>query len=313
MTDLILHHYDFSNYSEKVRVVLGLKGLAWHSVETPATLPKPDYLPLTAGYRRAPALQVGADVYCDTVRIIEELERRFPEPSLYPGAAPEAQRAFIAGLERWADVILTRHSINYAACTYVDAPRFTTQFLDDRAELLGKPEPGRERRRAAAPKNLEQLRPMLAWIEDIFRDGRRYACGDAMSLADCVLYHPLWIMDQLAGERVPVLSERLRDWMDHIAERGHGSPEPMKAPEALAVAVAAEPLPALPSEVLENDPALGEMVSITPNDYGRLNPAVGTLLSIDAHRLAIQHRNDRVGLVTTHFPRVGYRVRRGSV
>ena len=35
----ILHHYDFSNYSEKVRLVLGLKGLSWRSVDIPPVLP----------------------------------------------------------------------------------------------------------------------------------------------------------------------------------------------------------------------------------------------------------------------------------
>ena len=33
MTDIILHHYDTSPYSEKVRLGFGLKGLAWASVE----------------------------------------------------------------------------------------------------------------------------------------------------------------------------------------------------------------------------------------------------------------------------------------
>jgi hypothetical protein len=32
MTDIILHHYETSPYSEKVRLGLGLKGLAWGSV-----------------------------------------------------------------------------------------------------------------------------------------------------------------------------------------------------------------------------------------------------------------------------------------
>ena len=34
MTDIILHHYETSPYSEKVRLGLGLKGLAWGSVES---------------------------------------------------------------------------------------------------------------------------------------------------------------------------------------------------------------------------------------------------------------------------------------
>ncbi len=79
--ELILHHYDFSCFSEKVRLVLGMKGLRWRSVSIPSILPKPDYVPLTGGYRRAPALQIGADIFCDSVRIVEELEERFPEPS----------------------------------------------------------------------------------------------------------------------------------------------------------------------------------------------------------------------------------------
>jgi glutathione S-transferase len=86
---LILHHYDFSCYAEQVRLVLGPKGLPWRSVDIPPVLPKPDYLPLTGGYRRAPALQIGADVCRDSRRIIEELERRVPEPSLYPGSNGE--------------------------------------------------------------------------------------------------------------------------------------------------------------------------------------------------------------------------------
>jgi len=42
MTDIILHHYETSPYAEKVRLGLGLKGLAWASVEIPVIMPKPD-------------------------------------------------------------------------------------------------------------------------------------------------------------------------------------------------------------------------------------------------------------------------------
>ncbi len=97
--------------------------------------------------------------------------------------------------------------------------------------------------------------------------------------------------------------------MDLIAAHGHGHPTPMTALAALAVAAAATPEPPLPSETLEDDPALGETVSITPIDYGRDNPSLGTLVSIDAQRMALQHQNERTGLVTVHFPRFGYTVR----
>ena len=57
--DLILHHYDFSNYAEKARLALGYKGFLWHSVIIPPTATKPYLTPLTGGYRRTPVLQVG--------------------------------------------------------------------------------------------------------------------------------------------------------------------------------------------------------------------------------------------------------------
>src|SRR6516162_6547408 len=84
MTDIILHHYDISPYSEKVRTGLGLKGLAWASVELPVIMPKPNLTALTGGYRKTPVLQIGADIYCDSQLIMRELERRYPTPSFYP-------------------------------------------------------------------------------------------------------------------------------------------------------------------------------------------------------------------------------------
>ena len=72
MTELILHHYDISPYAEKIRLALGLKGLVWASVIVPATLPKPDLMPLTGGFRRTPVLQIGADYHLN-VELIERV------------------------------------------------------------------------------------------------------------------------------------------------------------------------------------------------------------------------------------------------
>jgi glutathione S-transferase len=96
---VILHHYPQSPVSEKVRVVLGIKRLNWRSVEIPRLQPKPDLMPLTGGYRLTPVMQVGADIYCDSQCIIRELERRFSEPTLFPGGTA----GMTWGLGRWTD------------------------------------------------------------------------------------------------------------------------------------------------------------------------------------------------------------------
>ncbi|MEO1334102.1 MAG: glutathione S-transferase N-terminal domain-containing protein, partial [Myxococcota bacterium] len=64
---IILHQFERSPYSEKIRLALRIKNLDWVGVDVPVILPKPDLMPLTGGYRRTPVLQVGADIYCDTL------------------------------------------------------------------------------------------------------------------------------------------------------------------------------------------------------------------------------------------------------
>ena len=66
MSDFILHHYQPSPFSEKIRTILGYKGLSYRAVTIPVVMPKPDLTALTGGYRKTPVLQQGAHVYCDT-------------------------------------------------------------------------------------------------------------------------------------------------------------------------------------------------------------------------------------------------------
>lgn len=63
---VILHHFDASPFAEKIRLILGFRGLAWLGVQIPMVLPKPDVVALSGGYRKTPLLQIGASVYADT-------------------------------------------------------------------------------------------------------------------------------------------------------------------------------------------------------------------------------------------------------
>src|SRR4030088_2345104 len=84
--EIIFHHYPTSPFSEKIRLIFGIKKLVWRSVEIPNMMPKPDLVPLTGGYRKTPVMQIGADIICDTQLIARELERRFPAPPIDPTA-----------------------------------------------------------------------------------------------------------------------------------------------------------------------------------------------------------------------------------
>ncbi len=129
MSEVLLHHYPQSPVSEKVRVALGLKGLEWRSVEIPRLPPKPDLMPLTGGYRLTPVMQVGADVYCDSLCILRELERRFPEPTLFPGNSD----GMPWGVSRWTDGLLFHTVISLVFADAAD--ELPPEFFADRGPL----------------------------------------------------------------------------------------------------------------------------------------------------------------------------------
>src|SRR5271168_2107467 len=110
---IILHHFEQSPFSEKVRVVFGLKNIAWSSVVISRIMPRPDLTPLTGGYRRTPVLQIGADIYCDTRLILRQLERLQPQPSLFP----PGYTAIADALAYWAENQLFRPLSLYVSGT----------------------------------------------------------------------------------------------------------------------------------------------------------------------------------------------------
>uniref|UniRef100_UPI00338E51DC glutathione S-transferase N-terminal domain-containing protein n=1 Tax=uncultured Spongiibacter sp. TaxID=870896 RepID=UPI00338E51DC len=74
MTDaFILHHYDRSPYAEKVRLMFGVTNSEWQSLLSPPWPPRPNVDPLAGGYRRIPVAQCGADIFCDSAVIAEEV------------------------------------------------------------------------------------------------------------------------------------------------------------------------------------------------------------------------------------------------
>ena len=129
MDRLILHHHDPSPFAEKIRLVFGLKGLAWESVQIPMIMPKPDLTALTGGYRKTPVLQIGADIYCDTALIARELERRFPEPSLFP----RGHTGLAYALGRWSDTAFFEPG---AGLSMGENPAIPEPVLEDRKNFF---------------------------------------------------------------------------------------------------------------------------------------------------------------------------------
>src|SRR5712675_2731843 len=129
---IILHHFEKSPFSEKVRVVFGLKNLEWTSVLISRIMPRPDLMPLTGGYRKTPVMQIGADIYCDTQLIMLELDRRLASPPFLPKGREGEARA----ITMWVDRNIFSPAVGVVMSQVAD--RFGEAFKKDRSEFSGR-------------------------------------------------------------------------------------------------------------------------------------------------------------------------------
>jgi glutathione S-transferase len=300
MTDIILHHYPTSPFSEKVRIALGIKRLAWKGVTVPVIMPKPDLMPLTGGYRKTPVMQIGADIYCDTQIILRELERRHPQPTLHP-----AGRGTGEIIALWADRFLFSPAVGVVFATIGD--KVPEAFKQDRAKFSGR-DFNAERMKAALPMLHDQFRAGIGFIESSLSDGRKFLQGDDPGLADLGPYHCIWFVQRNLGADWGALKStpRIRAWVERVAAIGHGSPSELDAKQALDIARHATPQTKEMADAA--DPAgrkPGDRISVAPDDTGR-DPVIGTLVASSAEEIVLRRNDPLVGEIMVHFPRAGF-------
>ena len=311
MSNIILHHYPTSPFSEKVRLILGYKKIPWQSVMIPQIMPKPDAVALTGGYRRTPFMQIGADIYCDTALICDVLEQRFPSPSLYPTDAP---RGLIDTLAQWGDTTLFwQGAIGYAfqgkSMPFIFAgvpPEVPKAFAADRAAMRPNAP------RVPTAESAGALRVFLQRLNSIL-DGKQYLLSSTPSLADFSVYHPLWFVRRIEPIAAILASvPNVLPWMDRMAAIGHGELSKLSSTDAIALAAASKVTASdLPWQD-EHGIAAGTAVTITPLDYA-FDAVAGELVVSTANELAIRRIDDRAGEVIVHFPRVGFKLERAAV
>jgi glutathione S-transferase len=301
VSGIILHQYDNSPFSEKVRVCLGIKGLAWSAVDQPVIMPKPDLIPLTGGYRRIPVMQIGADIWCDSQLIVRELERRFPTPTLYPAG----DRGMAQALQRWTDVGLFGAAVGVIFGGL--AGRVPEAFAKDREAMSGRPfDPAAMA--AAVPILAEQLRAHLAWIDDQLADGHAFLTGDKPGLADAVAFYNPWFIRNANPKAAGAIDAfpRIVAWEGRVRDVGNGQRSNMTSAEAIAVARDATGQTEARVEPGEpNGLAVNDRVRVSADDYGR-DPIEGALVYACANEVVIRRESERTGEVMVHFPRVGF-------
>jgi glutathione S-transferase len=262
-------------------------------------MPKPDYTELTGGYRRAPTLQIGADIYCDSKLCAQVLERLHPTPSLFEGG----DVATIWGLSRWAETSFMMGVLVFLGSGGV----FDEAFVEDRKKMV----PGLDLERIAkiVPAKLLQLAQNAERLERQLSDGRAFLLGAKPCLADLAAFHAHRFMQghpKSAALLAPL--RHVNAWLDRVAAIGHGERKELDAADAIAIAHDASPAP------FEGEPAplpeglaYGDAVLVLPEEVGPVAIA-GELAPSDVHEIAVRRTSPRAGELVVHFPREDYLV-----
>jgi len=301
---VILHHYPQSPVSEKVRVVLGIKGLDWRSVIIPRLPPKPNLMPLTGGYRLTPVMQIGADIYCDSHCIIAEIERRYPKPTLYPGGA----EGLAWGIAEWTDGALFKDTVCVALAEM--AATMPVEFMNDRGPLYFGPEFDVEGLKTRAPRSLANVRAQFGWMNERL-ESRDFMLGTEPGLPDVLCYYLFWFLKDRMSDDGRFLNQfpDLLEWAKRVEAIGHGNPQELSDMDALEIAALARPETQQSSD--PNDPlglSPGDDVRVFPEPDGAV--VEGTVQLVAPNEIAIIRQDDRVDAVCIHFPRVGYHIER---
>ncbi|MES2918168.1 MAG: glutathione S-transferase family protein [Pseudomonadota bacterium] len=300
MTDLILHHYPMSPFSQKIRSLLGYADLPWQSVSVRESPPRPHLAALAGGYRKVPVAQDGADVFCDSRIIAEEIAARAGKPALALANCSAEAQAYVARVDLdvfFACVLAagnrTLRRKAWESMSVTDLLRFAWDRIN-----LGRtataPIVGLREARPAALAHAAGVEAML--VQD-------FLFGPTPNHADFSTYHSLWMIRELAESRMLRDLPRLNAWMDRMRAFGEGRPVPLSIEAALALARAATPR-AIAAE-FRSDVLVGQRVSVAPSDYGQV-PTAGVLAGATPTRWIVAREDARLGLVHVHFPRQGY-------
>lgn len=302
-TAVILHQYDMSPFSEKIRKILGYKNAPWHAVTQSMWLPRPHLTPMTGAYRRIPVLQIGADVWCDTRLIARKLDALFPDPPLVPRGLEAATEA----ITQWAD----RHMFATTVPQVFTAlgAMLPPQLMEDRKKM--RPDLDPAVLAAMVPDLKNELRVFVAGLEPTLARGG-FLLGESFGSADASVYHVLWFVRN-TPDAAAMLAQfpGVQRWLAAIDAMGQGRRQEMTPEAALAIAKGAEPATARRADAHDpNGLAPGAKVAISSDDLPQ-SRFEGEVLALDVDEVVILRHDPACGAIALHFPRAGYRVAAG--
>jgi len=192
---ITLYHDVPSSNSDRVKIALAEKGLAWDGVTVSLAKKdqkRPEHLRRNP-YGKIPVIDDDGKILFESCIINEYLDEKYPNPPLMP------KDPFLRGRGR----ILVDYALNY-----LHEPYWTL-----RGEMLKKES---ERNAAAMDEKRRTLRKLLEYLEEALGD-KPYFLGD-FSLTDIAVIPRFLRMEAYGAMPAPALP-MLNQWLDRMKER----------------------------------------------------------------------------------------------
>ena len=302
MSDLILHHYPMSPFSEKIRSMLGYTQLRWQSAITREMPSRPILKALAGGYRKIPVAQIGSDIFCDSKTIAAEISALSGKPDLALENCNEEIRAYVSDVEL---NIFMASSISAGtkalgrkilrSMSLLDIARFTWDRVDIGRKASVKSSGLRN------PKQLV-LRHLSRMEEMLKKD---FLFGMQPSHADFSTYHCLWFIRDLGESRMINDFPKTIEWMNRMKAFGHGRRMEIDGERALTIAKGSTPRKIAAEN--RSGPLIGKKVYVSPSDYAQV-PTSGILVGATPTQWVLAREEKALGTLNVHFPRVGFRL-----
>jgi hypothetical protein len=248
--------------------------------------------------------QSGADVFCDTRIISQEIARLANKPELVADNCDAQVQEFVARVD--LDIFLAC-IISAGNLTLLRKVLKESSLLDLGRLLWDRIAMGSKAKvKTNSPKQMKRM--VEAHLTDLEGklESQSFLFGDSPNAGDFSAYHSLWFQRDLAEQPRFKRYPKVSAWLDRLQAYGQGNSTPISADQALEQARAASPR-ALPDST-QDQALLGKTVSVAPNDYGRI-PVEGTLVASTDERWIVARDEDAVGRVHVHLPRQGFVIR----
>jgi glutathione S-transferase len=202
---MIVYGSSLSPYVRKVLACAGEKGIDLALEPVVFRSPSPEFIEASP-FRKMPALRDGDYTLADSTAIVHYLEARFPEPALIP-AQPELRGKAI-WFDEFADTILVSCGAKIFFNLIV-APRF-----------LGQPGDAEAARQA----ELNDLPPILDYLERTVPGDGGFLVGDSLTLADIAVASPFANFRHTRTKVCPEQYPRTVAFVDRILARPSFAP-----------------------------------------------------------------------------------------